>query len=69
MFIVSKHYGGALKVEEMRGFTNKAEAKKYWDSLHKDSKVWGGTRFVRAYKLSSNKRPMLLNTDKRWENA
>lgn len=69
MFMVSTFYRGALNITSMRGFTDKVEARKYWDKLRKEAGKWAGTSLVRAYKLTDENPPQILNTEKRWENA
>jgi hypothetical protein len=66
MFIVSSYWRNSMNIGEMRGYTNKADAKAHWDKLVKKD---GLTMFCRAYKLFDNKEPQLLRTEKDWETA
>lgn len=67
MFIVSNYWRGSMNINDMRGFEKKEDAKAYWDKLLLEHE--GQVRWVRAYKLSPDKPPKLLNCEKHWNEA
>lgn len=63
MFIVSNYWCGAMNVSDMRSFTVKSKAMKYWRKLIAAA---SNESFVRAYQLFENKSPRPLRFESDW---